>query len=64
MTIADETDKVLHILFTLTYRFITDAPTPPPVTEERTEEGEENPEELVDRQGNYIINIIIIFSVI
>ena len=47
------------------YRFIIDAPTPPPVTDERTEEDDEElAEEIVDRQGNYTINIITIFSVI
>ena len=45
--------------------FIIDAPTPPPVTDERTEEDdEETAEEIVDRQGDYTINILTIFVVI
>ena len=49
---ADELNKVLHIIFILTYRCIADAPTPPPVTEEQREGDEETAEEVFERQGN------------
>ena len=59
---ADEINKAIHIIIILTYHFIIAAPPAPPITEERTEEGKGTSEEIVDRQGNYIINIITAFS--